>query len=86
MGRVADRRQFFILIAAIGALAIFSSTLSKTPVLSLFAADLGATPAEIGWIVIASRSREYSSRRASRSPHQRDRGHASRRHLSLYRM
>jgi MFS family permease len=54
MGRMADGRQFFILIASIGALAIFSSTLSKTPVLPLFAADLGATPAEIGWIVIAS--------------------------------
>ncbi|MPZ46309.1 MAG: MFS transporter [Betaproteobacteria bacterium] len=47
-------RYFFVLIASIGALAIFSSTLSKTPVLPLFAAHLGATPAEIGWIVIAS--------------------------------
>lgn len=46
--------SFFVLIAAIGALAIFSSTLSKTPVLPLFAASLGATPTEIGWIVIAS--------------------------------
>jgi hypothetical protein len=47
-------RYFFILIGAIGGAAIFSSTLSKTPVLPLFAADLGATPVEIGWIVIAS--------------------------------
>ena len=47
-------RHFFVLIATIGAAAIFSSTLSKTPVLPLFAAELGATPAEIGWIVIAS--------------------------------
>ncbi len=46
--------SFFFLIAAIGALAIFSSTLSKTPVLPLFAASLGASPTEIGWIVIAS--------------------------------
>ena len=46
--------SFFVLIALIGGLAIFSSTLSKTPVLPLFAADLGATPAEIGWIVMAS--------------------------------
>jgi MFS family permease len=46
--------SFFVLIAAIGALAIFSSTLSKTPVLPLFAASLGATPTEIGWIVVAS--------------------------------
>ena len=45
---------FFLLIAAIGALAILSSTLSKTPVLPLFAASLHASPAEIGWIVIAS--------------------------------
>ena len=54
MERGSGSRHFFILIAAIGALAIFSSTLSKTPVLPLFAADLGATPQEIGWIVIAS--------------------------------
>jgi MFS family permease len=46
--------SFFILIALIGGLAIFSSTLSKTPVLPLFAASLNATPAEIGWIVMAS--------------------------------
>lgn len=47
-------RQFFLLIATIGAAAILSSTLSKTPVLPLFAQSLGATPQEIGWIVIAS--------------------------------
>lgn len=46
--------SFFILIAAIGGLAIFSSTLSKTPVLPLFALALQATPSEIGWIVMAS--------------------------------
>lgn len=46
--------SFFVLVALIGGLAIFSSTLAKTPVLPLFAADLGATPAEIGWIVVAS--------------------------------
>ncbi|MBT9612808.1 MAG: MFS transporter [Burkholderiales bacterium] len=45
---------FFILIAFIGGLAIFSSTLSKTPVLPLFALALHATPSEIGWIVMAS--------------------------------
>jgi len=48
------QRPFFILIALIGGLAIFSSTLSKTPVLPLFAQSLHATPAEIGWIVMAS--------------------------------
>ena len=54
MAQSNTTRYFFVLIAATGALAIFSSTLSKTPVLPLFAAHLGATPAEIGWIVIAS--------------------------------
>ncbi|HEY9098301.1 MAG TPA: MFS transporter [Thiobacillus sp.] len=49
-----DPRTFFILIALIGGLAIFSSTLSKTPVLPLFAHALNASPAEIGWIVMAS--------------------------------
>jgi MFS family permease len=46
--------SFFVLIALIGGLAIFSSTLSKTPVLPLFAQALHASPAEIGWIVMAS--------------------------------
>src|SRR5688572_16904736 len=54
MAQAPASRYFFVVIAATGALAIFSSTLSKTPVLPLFAANLGATPAEIGWIVIAS--------------------------------
>lgn len=49
-----SRHSFFILIALIGGLAIFSSTLSKTPVLPLFAQALDASPSEIGWIVIAS--------------------------------
>jgi MFS family permease len=48
------RPSFFVLIALVGGLAIFSSTLSKTPVLPLFAQSLNATPAEIGWIVMAS--------------------------------
>ncbi|WP_324780513.1 MFS transporter [Thiobacillus sedimenti] len=48
------RPSFFVLVAVIGGLAIFSSTLSKTPVLPLFAHALHATPAEIGWIVMAS--------------------------------
>ena len=50
----SDQRTFFVLIALIGGLAIFSSTLSKTPVLPLFAHALNASPAEIGWIVMAS--------------------------------
>lgn len=47
-------RRFFLLIATIGAAALLSSTLSKTPVLPLYANSLGASPQEIGWIVIAS--------------------------------
>lgn len=50
----ALRPSFFVLISLIGGLAILSSTLSKTPVLPLFAHSLHATPAEIGWIVMAS--------------------------------
>jgi MFS family permease len=50
----AAHPTFFVLIALIGGLAIFSSTLSKTPVLPLFAHSLHASPAEIGWIVMAS--------------------------------
>lgn len=50
----AVRPSFFVLIALIGGLAILSSTLSKTPALPLFAHALHATPAEIGWIVMAS--------------------------------
>lgn len=46
--------RFFVLISLVGGLAIFSSTLSKTPVLPLFAEALKATPSEIGWIVMAS--------------------------------
>lgn len=48
------KSSFFVLIALIGGLAILSSTMSKTPVLPLFAESLGASPMEIGWIVIAS--------------------------------
>lgn len=46
--------SFFFLLAFAGALAIFSSTLAKTPVLPLFAQALGASPWQTGWIVMAS--------------------------------
>lgn len=46
--------SFFPLLALCGALAIFSSTLAKTPVLPLFAQALGASPGQIGWIIMAS--------------------------------
>lgn len=50
----SDRRWPFLLLAATGAFAILSSTLSKTPALPLFAIHLGANPAEIGWVAMAS--------------------------------
>ncbi len=46
--------SYFFLLALCGALAIFSSTLSKTPVLPLFAQSLDASPGQIGWIIMAS--------------------------------
>ena len=46
--------RFFVIIALVGGFAILSSTMSKTPVLPLFAEALKATPSEIGWIVMAS--------------------------------
>ena len=54
MRPLVSERTFFALMASIGGLAILSSTMAKTPVLPLFADALGATPQEIGWIVIAS--------------------------------
>ncbi len=53
MIKIANR-HFIVLISVVGALAILSSTMSKTPVLPLFSHYLGASPAEIGWIVMAS--------------------------------
>lgn len=44
----------FRLLCGAGALAIFSSTLSKSPVLPLFAAYLGASEADIGFVAAAS--------------------------------
>ena len=35
-------------------MSLVSSTLSKTPVLPLYASHLGATGAQVGWIVAAS--------------------------------
>lgn len=40
----------FILLCGIGLLAIFSSTISKSPVLPLFASYLGADPSKVGLI------------------------------------
>jgi MFS family permease len=44
----------FVVLCALGAFAIFSSTMSKSPTLSLFAKFLKANPTEIGLIAAAS--------------------------------
>ncbi|MDA8216815.1 MAG: MFS transporter, partial [Dehalococcoidales bacterium] len=44
----------FLLLCGTGLFAIFSSTISKTPALPLFAHDLGASEADIGFIAAAS--------------------------------
>lgn len=48
------RRSPFQLLCGVGLFAIFSSTLSKSPVLPLFANHLGASAADIGLIAAAS--------------------------------
>ena len=54
MKKASAGLRMIFLIGCCGALAIFSSTISKTPILPIFAAQLGATGAQIG--VIASMS------------------------------
>ena len=44
----------FLILCATGLLAIFSSTISKSPVLPLFARHLGANPSSIGFIAAVS--------------------------------
>ena len=44
----------FLLLCGTGLFAIFSSTMSKNPALPLFAKDLGATEADVGFIAAAS--------------------------------
>lgn len=46
--------RMILMIGCCGALAIFSSTISKSPILPIFAKSLGATGAQIGWIASAS--------------------------------
>ncbi len=48
------RTNPFALLCAMGLLAIFSSTISKSPVLPLFASHLGADPAGVGFIASVS--------------------------------
>lgn len=49
-----DRDRFFYGLSMAGALAILSSTMSKNPILPLFAQDLGAEGAALGLIAAAS--------------------------------
>ncbi len=44
----------FFILCAVGGLAIFSSTISKNPVLPILAQSIGATTATIGLIAAAS--------------------------------
>jgi MFS family permease len=50
----ANKSLAFVLLSAAGGFAIFSSTMSKTPVLPLFAESLGATPKIVGFIAAAA--------------------------------
>lgn len=44
----------FLLLCSTGLFAVFSSTISKSPVLPLFASFLGANPSEVGMIAAVS--------------------------------
>jgi MFS transporter, DHA1 family, multidrug resistance protein len=44
----------FLLLCAVGGLAIFSSTIAKNPVLPILAQQLGANAGMIGWVAAAS--------------------------------
>ncbi len=50
----ASSRRFFYALCAVGALAILSTTMSKNPVLPLFAKSLGAEGEMLGFIASAS--------------------------------
>ncbi|HEY8805044.1 MAG TPA: MFS transporter [Clostridium sp.] len=54
MKKVSSELRMILIIGCCGALAIFSSTISKSPILPIFAKSLGASGAEIGWIASAS--------------------------------
>jgi MFS family permease len=54
MKRMPASIRIMLIIGSCGALAIFSSTISKSPILPIFAKSLGATGAEIGLIASAS--------------------------------
>ena len=54
MKKLSSSMRTILMIGCCGALAIFSSTISKSPILPIFAKSLGATGATIGWIASAS--------------------------------
>lgn len=54
MKKISKGLRMILMIGCCGALAIFSSTISKSPILPIFAQSLGATGALIGWIASAS--------------------------------
>jgi len=54
MKKFSSGLRMILMIGCCGALAIFSSTISKSPILPIFAATLGATGAQIGLIASMS--------------------------------
>ncbi len=54
MKKIPPTMRLILMMGFCGALAIFSSTISKSPILPIFAKSLGATGAQIGWIASAS--------------------------------
>ena len=54
MKKMTAAMRLILMMGFCGALAIFSSTISKSPILPIFAKSLGATGAQIGWIASAS--------------------------------
>lgn len=54
MKKISNGLRMILMIGCCGALAIFSSTISKSPILPIFAKSLGANGAQIGWIASAS--------------------------------
>ena len=54
MKRISKEFGLLLMIGCCGALAIFSSTISKSPILPIFSKSLGANDAQTGWIASAS--------------------------------
>jgi MFS family permease len=54
MKKTLSGLRLILMLGFCGALAIFSSTISKSPILAIFARSLGATGSQIGWIASAS--------------------------------